>query len=185
MAKAKTDHEINLLPQEEFEASTLGRVLKWLLSTFRYIVIGTEMVVMGAFLSRFWLDARSSELTDAVNQKQAVVASYQVLEKKYRDVQAKLKIFSNYTSSTGATSSIISLIANTIPTDVTLDNISINGAKLDLTAVTQNENSASQFVTNLTSSKLLSNVNLTSVDTKTGSTEISFIVTGTIAKEGQ
>ena len=47
--------EINLLPQKGFEATTAGRILAWILSTFRIIVIITELLVMVAFLSRFWL----------------------------------------------------------------------------------------------------------------------------------
>ncbi len=56
MAARKNQQLINLLPQEEFAVSTLGRILAWLMSTFRYIVIAVEMVVMLAFLSRFWLE---------------------------------------------------------------------------------------------------------------------------------
>jgi hypothetical protein len=37
---------INLLPQEEFDISIIGRTLKWAMGTFRIIVIVTEIVVM-------------------------------------------------------------------------------------------------------------------------------------------
>ena len=63
---AKKEPEINLLPQEEFEGSVIGRILKWGLSTFRIIVIIVEMVVMAAFLSRFWLDAKNSDLNEDI-----------------------------------------------------------------------------------------------------------------------
>lgn len=167
MAKKKNEREINLLPQEEFEASTLGRILKWLLSTFRYIVIGTEMVVMMAFLSRFWLDAKSGDLTDAITQKQAIVSSYSTFEKQFRDVQSKLTIFKNFSTNSNLTSSVITEIAAKIPSDVTIQDISINGSKVSITATTTNESSASSFVINLSASKFLTNINLISVTSST------------------
>ena len=81
---ARKKRQINLLPQEEFAASTLGRVLNWLLTTFRYIVIVTEIVVMTAFLSRFWLDAKSTDLNELIKQKQAVIAASADFEKEFR-----------------------------------------------------------------------------------------------------
>ena len=83
MAARKKNKEINLLPQEQFAASTTGRVLAWVLSTFRMIVILTEMIVIIAFLSRFWLDIKSNDLTDEVdNQKKIVYVGERKKNKK-------------------------------------------------------------------------------------------------------
>ncbi len=180
MAKKKTTPQINLLPQEEFQASTFGRVLKWLLSTFRYIVITTEMIVMIAFLSRFWLDAKSSDLIDAINQKKAVVASYATFENDFRDAQQKIIIFNNFANENEKTSPIIKEISGKLPTDITLTDISINNEKVEITAETQNESSASNFITSLSSSNLLKNVNLESIESKETGTNLSFIIKATI-----
>src|SRR3989344_9480970 len=90
MAKTRS---INLLPQEEFDVSVVGRILKWAMGTFRIIVIVTEMVVMGAFLSRFWLDAQNSDLGDEMGVKSAQVEAQSDFEKKFRRLQTKLGIF--------------------------------------------------------------------------------------------
>src|SRR5258708_25047874 len=126
MAKKKKIPEINLLPQEEFQASTIGRVLQWLLSTFRYIVITTEMIVMVAFLSRFWLDARSSDLTDAINQKKAVVASYSTFENQFRAAQQKITIFNNFAASNQQLNPVIQNIIANVQNDISLTDVSIN-----------------------------------------------------------
>lgn len=81
-ARKKKTKAINLLPQEAFAKTTLGRTLTWLLSTFRIIVISVEMVVVVAFLSRFWLDARITDLNDELKQKQAVITSLATFEKR-------------------------------------------------------------------------------------------------------
>ncbi|KKR69678.1 MAG: hypothetical protein UU12_C0039G0005 [Candidatus Woesebacteria bacterium GW2011_GWA2_40_7b] len=96
MPKTKT---INLLPQEEFDVSTLGRILKWAMGTFRIIVIVTEMIVMTAFLSRFWLDAQNSDLNDAIAIKTAQISAQSDFEKQFRILQHKLSIFKTLTDS--------------------------------------------------------------------------------------
>ena len=57
---------INLLPRDAFEASTLGVVLEWALVFGKWAVIVTQLVVMGAFLWRFALDTRLSNLKKAI-----------------------------------------------------------------------------------------------------------------------
>lgn len=166
MAATHQKTKINLLPQEEFESSTLGRILKWLLSTFRVIVIATEIVVIGAFLFRFWADAQNSDLTENINQKKSVIASYSQVEKSFRDTQKKLNIFSSLTKEENRFSGLLKEVSSYLPLDVTLTYISITTTDLELRASTASEQSASQTVVNLTSSKLFENVTITSIESK-------------------
>ncbi len=183
MAAQKKNH-INLLPQEEFESSTIGRILKWLLSTFRYIVIGTEMIVMVAFLSRFWLDARSADLINAINQKQSIISSYSTFENQFRSVQEKLKTFQRFASLNQKASPILTDISSRLPGDIILTNVMLNNSKLQITAQTANSTSASAFVNNLNSSSLLKNMALTSIESKEGF-NISFTITGLVKERSQ
>lgn len=64
---------VNLLPHERFEFSRLGRLLMWALSTGRIVVVITELVVIGAFLSRFWFDRQLSDLRQVRMQRTASV----------------------------------------------------------------------------------------------------------------
>lgn len=176
---------INLLPQEEFEASTLGRTLKWLLTTFRYIVIATEMIVTIAFLSRFWLDEKSSVLIDGINQKKAIIASYSTFESQFRLVQNKLKVYKDFSGEDQKISPIIDIVSSQIPSDVKITQISITGTKIEITAQTENENSASNFVTNLNSSNIIVGAAVTSVETKLDTPGVSFTITGTVQRKAQ
>lgn len=160
MAKNKS---INLLPREEFEASTLGRVLKWAMGTFRIIVIVTEMIVMGAFLSRFWLDAQNSDLNDAIRVKNAQISAQSEFEKEFRSIQKKLSIFKNL-SQDKETSGQIKLIATKTPSDVLLSSIAIETASIQVKGVGNSESGISQFVTNLKSEKSFKSVDLVSIN---------------------
>lgn len=150
---------INLLPQEEFEASMLGRVLKWAMTTFRYIVIVTEMVVMGAFLSRFWLDSRNSDLNDLLTIRSAEIGAQSDFENKFKNLQAKLKIFEGMTESTKS-SDIITKITTRVPLDVTLQSVSLENASAQIKGLASSELSIAQFISNLDGDKFFSGVEL-------------------------
>jgi len=184
MAKKKIENQINLLPQEEFDASTLGRTLKWLLGTFRYMVIATEMVVMIAFLSRFWLDARSSDLIDSINQKKAVITSYSTFENEFRNAQKELAIFKNYTSSNQALSPLLTAVASNVPGNATLTEILVNGTKITISGNASDEATASTFVNSLNNVNLLHDVNLTSVEAKKDSASLSFVIQANLNERG-
>src|SRR3990167_3725924 len=107
---------INLLPQEEFDASIVGRVLKWAMGTFRIIVIITEMIVMGAFLSRFWLDARNSDLNELIDIKSAQISLQSEFEKEFRGLQTKLNIIEEMSKNTKS-SEVLSRVSSKLPPD--------------------------------------------------------------------
>lgn len=128
MAKNKL---INLLPQEEFDVSVVGRVLKWAMGTFRIIVIVTEMVVMGAFLSRFWLDAQNSDLNDAIAIKTAQISAQSDFENQFRAIQNKLSIFKQLATAPQS-SDKLNVIASKVPTDVVMSGMSVTDTSAEL-----------------------------------------------------
>jgi Tfp pilus assembly protein PilN len=164
---AKKENKINLLPQEEFAASTFGRILAWALGSFRIIVIVTEMIVVVAFLSRFWLDAEASDLNDAIKQKKAIISSMATVEKEFRDAQERLSVFSAMTKEEKPVSSLLNKIISALPSDVLLSSISASEDAIQLKGSSASERSISQFMVNLKSSGDFSEVSLVSADTDT------------------
>ena len=86
-SKTKT---INLLIQEGFEHTQLGKILNWLLTAGRTIVVVTELVVITAFLSRFWLDKTLTDLNEQNALKKAQVEASLPFEKDFRAIQSRL-----------------------------------------------------------------------------------------------
>lgn len=160
---AKKEIKVNLLPQKEFERSTLGRILKWAVSSFRIIVIVTEMIVMAAFLSRFWLDANNSDLNDAISQKKAVIASFAETENKFRTFQKQIDVFSKITS-LSQKSEYLSLITSLTPPEVTLNSISDSENSVQITAYSGSEQKISQFIKNLSSNSKFKDVSLSKIN---------------------
>lgn len=165
---AANEHRINLLPQEEFNSSTLGKLLKWLLSFFRVAVIITELIVMVAFLSRFWLDARNSDLNEAIKQKQLKISSYSQVEKRFNEVQKRLQVFSALSSVDVSIPKETQTIASLMPLDINLSNFvyTDHGAIL-VQGNAPSETSIIQLVSNLKSSPNFDSVSLTSIQTST------------------
>jgi Tfp pilus assembly protein PilN len=165
MPATKKKDQINLLPRKGLSSTTAGRVLVWILSTFRIIVIVTEMIVMIAFLSRFWFDAQNTNLNEEIAQKQAVLAAAQNFEREFKKTQEKLKIFSNITASEKTTTEILNLLSSKLPSDVFLTSISISEKNVNIKGTTPNELSVQQLLVNLKSTNFFSNVSLDSIKT--------------------
>jgi len=153
---------INLLPEDQFQSSTLGRILKWALSSFRVMVIITELVVMSAFLSRFWLDARNSDLNEELNINKSQVLTYSSTEAEFRSYQKKLSILKSLYNENQNTE-LISGIVNLIPSDVVLSSIQKTKDGIQIKALSYTEQSIAQFLVNLSQLGQLSEVVLSQV----------------------
>lgn len=76
---------INLLRDKE--KPLLDRFVAWALSVGRSIVILTEIVALAAFIYRFSIDRKLSDLNDDIKQKQLIVGQLTSLEDEYRNLQ--------------------------------------------------------------------------------------------------
>lgn len=153
-ARKKTRQQINLIPEKSFENTTLGRVLAWILSTFRIIVIVTEIIVMVAFLSRFWLDAQNSDLKEKIEEKKAYLTASQNFEKEFKDTQKRLEVYAQNVQSSGNLSKSVSTIVSYLPADLFLNSLTYSEKQIDVTGYTPNEKSIQQFIANLNGSGL-------------------------------
>lgn len=139
---------INLLPQEEFNASTTGRVLKWATGTFRVLVIATEIVVMGAFLSRFWLDAQNSNLNNTIKAKSAQISAQSEIENTFRSIQTKLNIISQI-KDVQKTSEYLNKITVSVPANTTLSRVTVSDASIQIQGSSIVDAEILQFIANL------------------------------------
>lgn len=160
MAKNKA---INLLPQEEFDASIVGRVLKWAMGTFRIIVIITELIVMGAFLSRFWLDAQNSDLTDSIKIKTAQIEAQSDFEKEFRQIQKKLAIDKALAKDVNPTDQL-DKVTSLVPGDIVLSAVTTGDGTVQIKGIAGSEISVLQFISNLKSEKSFKTVDLSSIN---------------------
>lgn len=161
----KKKEEINLLPKSGFSSTTSGRVLSWLLSTFRVIVIVTEILVMVAFLSRFWLDAQNSDLNDQMRQKKNLLETYTNFEKDLADTQKRIEIYSLYTQNSGDYTDVLGYLTSSLPPDVILTQLNLSRSAVQIEGVSPNERSIQQFISNIQSDQRFSGVTIDNLQT--------------------
>jgi Tfp pilus assembly protein PilN len=171
-AQTKTE-PINLLPGQQLD-TTSGRVVSWLLSTFRIIVIFTEFIVVAAFISRFFLDASSNDLTDKIESKKEIISSFSKFEKEFKSTQRRLSIFSSLTSNDKKFTNIVQQISSLLPPDVAITDFTYSMGKFTLKANSISEQSIAQLISNLKSTNLFSKISVIDIDYRQSNAFISF-----------
>lgn len=149
---------INLLGEKGADKSPIGRIATWAITYGRYIMIGTEIVVLLAFISRFSLDRKLTDLKEEIDQKQAIIEANQSLEQDVKNVQDKLaKIKTIYATGILAPE-IVASLQTTLPPGVYLDTLEISATKVVLKGSAGTNGGFSQFLSKLQSDTTYTNI---------------------------
>jgi Tfp pilus assembly protein PilN len=131
---------------------------------------------MGAFLSRFWLDAQNSDLKNSIKIKAAQITAQADLEKRFRIVQSKLNVYSQISNSQD-TSKKVEGIVSKLPPNITLSSISLSADSAQIKGLSGSDVDIAQFVANLGTDKSFKNIELGQVSSsETGSVGTVFSV---------
>ena len=148
------------------------RIVRWLLSTGRYIFVFVEALVLIAFISRFKLDADLASKKEAIEQQIPYIESLKPYEILIRTIQVKLSTIDGLKSNSPDYPLILKKIADQTPSGVKL--ISLNLGKevgkvtILMNAQAQNNSDLIQFIAGLKGDGFFSDVNLTSVGLEQG-----------------
>lgn len=165
------------------------RVVRWLLSTGRYIFIFVEALVLIAFISRFKLDADLASKKEAIEQQIPYIESLKPFEILIRTTQLKLSTIDGLKSNSPDYPLILKKIADQTPSGVKL--ISLNLGKevgkvtILMNAQAQNNNDLAQFIAGLKGDGFFSDVNLTSVGLEQGVIRFAVNASASIRKAGK
>lgn len=166
---------VNLLPQDAFSQSSAGRILTWALSTGRYIVVFTELIVILTFLSRFTLDRQLTDLNESILKKQAIVESYGDLETQIRDIQSKTKFIKQVDTRFKALD-VLDFLGENTPEEIKLDSLIINANSFTLESVSYSPVVLESFIHSLRSNTRFTDVTLSKISTEKNDSGIKFIV---------
>ena len=155
---------INLLKNKE--VGFFGEFINWTLTIGRIVVILTEGIALAAFLYRFSLDRRLSDLHDQIKQKQAILSPLKSNEAKYRNLQDRLFLVSNFSSLSMERNKILKDILNLTPQGITLNNLSLNKNSININANVQAIPSLTLFVSLLKNYPSTDTLNLGSIEKK-------------------
>jgi len=165
--------EISLLPNEENSHSFSARFLRWITSVGRVVIIFTELIVIIAFLSRFWLDRKNSDLSEILRQQKAILTSTKDFEDDYLSLQGRLQYIKNfYLSQPDYVNNLNSLIQS-LPSGIYFQNFNLSHdkktsqvyAKVQL--YSYQEDAIVNFITNLKLNPDIDGVEVQKIEKKT------------------
>lgn len=155
---------INLLPKDSFESSTIGVVLEWALAFGKWAVIITQLLVMGAFLWRFGLDRKLTNLKREVEHEVAVIKSYAQIEEDFRLLQKRIDYSGETLGRQEEVSELIKLVQSLTPADVWYERMTINPSTISVTAYSASLTGFSRYLSALQNSTKFSGVNVASIE---------------------
>jgi len=155
---------INLVPQDPFFGTILGRILQWAVRVGRYIVMFTELVVIVSFATRFSLDRQITDLNDSIRQKESVVTSYGDLESQIRAAQTKVEQYQQLDQQTNL-ADIFPALTQITPSDIKLTELLIKPTTVSLAGTTLSQNSLNLLINNIQLSTTFFNVAVDRIET--------------------
>jgi hypothetical protein len=164
--------EISFLPDSENINSFSARFLSWLTTAGRFIIVFTELIVICAFLSRFWLDRKNSDLSEVIRQRKTIIESSQDFEKEYTLLQQRLKYIKKFNDTQPEFTAKINALVESTPSDIIFEKliISQNIESKDITAAlslsSKSESSIVNFIVNLSVNPNIKSVNVESIEKK-------------------
>ena len=179
---------LDLLKPQSSPEKILSKLLRWLLSTGRYIFIFVEALVLLAFFLRFSLDEKLQSNNEAIEKQLPYIQSLKSLELSVRETQLKLSTIDSFYTNYADYSQTLKKIADQTPLGVKLGSLNLqkNVGKINiqLTAQAQNNADLASFLFGLKQDPFFSAVNITSIGFEKGSLNFSLTAEGNISAPG-
>lgn len=165
--------EISLLPNEENSNSFSARFLKWVTTIGRIVIVFTEFIVILAFLSRFWLDRKNSDLSEILRQQKAILTSTKEFEDDYTSLQLRLQFIKNFYKSEPKYVENLNSLIQSLPSDIYFQSFSIDNNKITskvsskVELYSYQEDAIVNFISNLKLNPDIDSVEVQKIEKKT------------------
>lgn len=174
--------EVSLLPNSENPNSFSSRLIKWSTTTGRVVIIFTELIVVSAFLSRFWLDRKNSDLSETLRQKSAILQSTQAFESEFKQLQQKLSSIKTFYGNQPKYDQQLNSLIKSTPEEIYYKNINLSqDEKTFQTVVTSSliayrEDIIVNFITNLMVNPDIKQVDIKRIEKKSKENQYEVLI---------
>jgi Tfp pilus assembly protein PilN len=151
-------YSINLLAEKE--APFLERVMYFSLNYLRYIIIITQLIVIGVFFYRFQIDQRIIDLKESVDQKKEIVQVILPLSKEAEKINIQTREVKKILQQQEKFNSMTNYFLSVFPAALTLTNLEINPDSFKLTGNTIDPRQLQSFYSFLKKEGKFNNVEL-------------------------
>jgi len=142
------------------------KFMDWILTIGRLIVILTEVVAIIAFVYRFSLDDQIVRLHDAIKQKQIMISVLRNDENKYRNLQDRLALASDFSTKGSKVKQTITDIVKLIPSEVKISNLILNKDRLTMGVDIVSVSSLANFTNSLNSYPGIKTLSIDNIENK-------------------
>ncbi|EKD87411.1 MAG: hypothetical protein ACD_36C00092G0004 [uncultured bacterium] len=181
---AKTSPTINLLGEGDLEHSPWGRILTWATTYGRYIMITTEIIVLLAFISRFSLDRKLTDLNEEIAQKQAIIEANSDFESEFRNLQERMVMIKTLLNSQGVLRDVLEELQRLLPPGVYFETLALNNDGMNARALALTTAGFSQFLSSINQSSYTQNAEVSDIQ-KGPLTGIEFQFVATFPQAGK
>lgn len=180
--QSRTSLHINILQPQGNPEKIYVRFTRWLLSTGRYIIIIVEIIVLGAFVSRFKIDSDLETTKEASEQQIPFIESLKQDEQLIRQTQLQLATIRDIRQTTPDYTLIMQKISGTQPLGIKITSLNLEKNSgiiaLKITGQAKTNNDLSNFVAGLKADSNFSDINL--VGAGVDQNIITFSITGSV-----
>lgn len=158
--------------------------MEWALSVGKWAVIVTQLIVMVAFLWRFGLDRKLTNLNRQVEQEVAVIKSYRQMESDFRLLQRRVVYAGEVIKRQDEVDGLIALVQSLTPSDVWYERMTISPTTISIAAYSASLSGFSRYLSALQGEEKFLLVNVASIeDGGDNNAQLSFNITLTYADE--
>src|SRR3989339_18373 len=138
-------YKINLL--EKKDPSLLDRFIFFSLNYLRYIIVITQLVVIGVFFYRFQIDQRIIDLKEGVEQKKEIVKIVLPLLNEAAKIDKKTLIINESIQKQNKFREMFDYFLSTFPETIFLTSMKIKGESITITGDATNAQHLQSFYT--------------------------------------
>ncbi|MBI4037269.1 PilN domain-containing protein [Candidatus Daviesbacteria bacterium] len=179
--------KVNLLIRKEEQIKLHIRLLKWLLSSGRFIVIAVELITIGAFIYRYKLDTNLLDLQEKIEAQIPYIESMKTDEITIRQLQFQLATIKQIRQESPGFTQAILRISQLTPKSVKLTGISLDRTQtfpktiFRISGQTGSNLEISAFMKALQKDPAFAEVTLTNISFEERTT---FTITGSLTGQG-
>ncbi|MCS6956495.1 MAG: PilN domain-containing protein [Patescibacteria group bacterium] len=154
-------YKINLLPEKE--KSFIDKIVYFVFNYLRYIIVMTQLVVIGVFFYRFQIDQQVIDLRESVDQKKEIIKVVLPLLNETARVDKKTKEIFKIIRKQENFKSAINYVFSIIPESVVLTNLEVKGESFNINGQTKNPKEFQYFLNFLKKEKKFDLIQLKSI----------------------
>ncbi len=169
-------YSINLFPPKKH--SLIDRALYFALHYLRYVIVITQIIVIGVFFYRFRIDQEVVDVKDTINQKQEIITISAPLVQEVRAIESKGKQIDTILTKQNQFQSSLSYMLSIFPEKLSLDKFNLTeDGTIEMSGTTTDPNIVRIFYNRLKKDNKFTGIDLKDIKKTLLGYQFSFLLT--------